>query len=418
MKYIIGLLILGYIAFVTAGVKTGHPLPDVVRMSGRGVKRAVPLIVILLLIGMMTGLWRDCGTIVTFVYYGVQFIRPRLFLLVTFLLTCLLSYALGTSFGVAGTAGVIFMVLARSGGVDPVITAGVILSGIYFGDRTSPASSTALTVASVTETELYTNVRNMLRTGLIPWLLCLAVYTYLSVRHPIHQIDASVLDAFTSHFSISMWCFLPAVFLLIMPLLRIPIQWTLLAGIVSAALVAVFAEGHSVLSVVLSSLRGYVPEAESLRAILSGGGMGSMATTVIIISIACSYTGIMDGTGWIVPIQNRVDRLADKIGLFPSMLLITLCSAAVFCNQIIGIMMSNDLLTKSYEKRGRSREELAIDIENCAITLPALVPWCILIAVPLAILGEGHLAVLYGIYIYVLPLITLIGKGLQRKEKV
>ena len=104
MKYIIGMLIIGYIAFTTAGVKTGHPLADVVRMSGRGVKRTLPLIAILLLIGMMTGLWRDCGTIVTFVYYGVQFIRPQLFLLVTFLLTCLLSYALGTSFGVAGTA--------------------------------------------------------------------------------------------------------------------------------------------------------------------------------------------------------------------------------------------------------------------------------------------------------------------------
>ena len=45
-------------------------------------------------------------------------------------------------------------------------------------------------------------------------------------------------------------------------------------------------------------------------------------------------------------------------------------------------------------------------------------PAAFLIAVPLAILGEGHLAVLYGIYIYALPLITLIGKGLQRKEKV
>lgn len=416
MKYIIGMLVLGYIAFTIAGVKTGHPLPDVVRMSGRGLKRALALIIILLLIGMMTGLWRDCGTIVAFVYYGVQFIRPQLFLLVTFLLTCLLSYALGTSFGVAGTAGVIFMVLARSGGVDPVITAGVILSGIYFGDRSSPASSTALTVAQITDTDLYTNVRNMFRTGFLPWLVCLAVYGYLSVRHPIHQIDASVLDAFSSHFSISFWCFVPAVFLLVMPLLRIPIKWTLIAGIVSAALVAVFVEGHSVQSVVLSSLRGYIPEAASLRDILSGGGMSSMATTVIIIAIACSYTGIMDGTGWIVPIQNRIDCLADRIGLFPSMLLITLCSAAIFCNQIIGIMMSHDLLAKSYEQRGRNPEELAIDIENCAITLPALVPWCILITVPLAILGVGHLAVLYGVYIYAVPLITLIGKGLKRKE--
>lgn len=414
MKYIIGLLIIGYIVFVTAGVRTGHPLPDVVRMSGRGTRRALPLIFILLLIGMMTGLWRDSGTIVAFVYYGVQFIRPQLFLLVTFLLTCLLSYALGTSFGVVGTAGVIFMVLARSGGVDPVITAGVILSGIYFGDRTSPASSTALTVATITGTDIYTNVRNMLRTGLLPWLLCLGIYGYLSVRNPIHQIDASVLDAFASHFTISVWCFFPALFLLVMPLLKVPIKWTLLAGIISAAAVSIIVQGHDALSVLLSSLRGYIPEAASLNEILSGGGMSSMATTVIIIGIACSYTGIMDGTGWIVPIQRRAGRLADRIGLFPSMLLITLCSATVFCNQIIGIMMCNDLMTRSYEERGESREQLAVDIENCAITMPALIPWCILITVPLAILDVGHLAVLYGVYIYAIPLVTLVTKAVRK----
>jgi len=273
-----------------------------------------------------------------------------------------------------------------------------------------------LTVATITDTDLYTNVRNMHRTGMIPWLLCLLVYGYFSWTCPIHQIDASVLDAFASHFSMAMWCFVPAVFLLIMPLLRVPIQWTLTAGILSAALVAVFVQGHDVLSVVLSSLRGYVPEAESLKDILSGGGMRSMATTVIIIGIACSYTGIMDGTGWIEPVQNRIDKLAARVGLFPSMLLITLCSAAIFCNQIIGIMMCNDLLTRSYMERGRSKEELAIDIENCAITLPALVPWCILITVPLAILGVGHQAVPYGIYIYAVPLITQIGKGTRRKK--
>ena len=172
MKYIIGMLVLGYIAFTAAGVKTGHPLSDVVRMSGRGVKRTLPLIAILLLIGMMTGLWRDCGTIVTFVYYGVQFIRPQLFLLVTFLLTCLLSYALGTSFGVAGTAGVIFMVLARSGGVDPVITAGVILSGIYFGDRCSFASSCASLMSALTGTRLYDNVPAMLKSAAPACLPC------------------------------------------------------------------------------------------------------------------------------------------------------------------------------------------------------------------------------------------------------
>ena len=39
---------------------------------------------------------------------------PSLFILVAFLLTVLLSYALGTSFGVASTAGVVLMALARA----------------------------------------------------------------------------------------------------------------------------------------------------------------------------------------------------------------------------------------------------------------------------------------------------------------
>ena len=107
---------------------------------------------------------------------GVKLVAPGLFLVVAFLLCVALSYVLGTSYGVSSTMGVILMALARSGGVDPIITAGVILSGVYFGDRCSPASSAASLVAAVTDTDLYQNVRQMLRTGLLPTLLTLGVY--------------------------------------------------------------------------------------------------------------------------------------------------------------------------------------------------------------------------------------------------
>lgn len=102
---------------------------------------------ILFFIGLLTGLWRSCGTIAFFIYHGIRVITPSLFILVAFLLTVLLSYALGTSFGVASTAGVVLMALARSGGVSEAVTAGVILSGIYFGDRGAPTSSCASLVA-------------------------------------------------------------------------------------------------------------------------------------------------------------------------------------------------------------------------------------------------------------------------------
>ena len=92
-----------------------------------------------------------------------------MFLLVAFLLTSFISYALGTSFGVVGTVGVILMALARSGGVDAAVTAGTIIAGAYFGDRCSPASSSAALVAAATGTALERNLRRMCVGELHPW---------------------------------------------------------------------------------------------------------------------------------------------------------------------------------------------------------------------------------------------------------
>lgn len=63
------------------------------------------------------------------------------------------------------------MALARSGGVSEAVTAGVILSGIYFGDRGAPTSSCASLVAALTETDLYGNVRRMFQTAALPYAL-------------------------------------------------------------------------------------------------------------------------------------------------------------------------------------------------------------------------------------------------------
>lgn len=415
MGFIIGALLAGYLVFLIIGTRLGHRLADVVLMSLDGVKKAVTLMLILLLIGVLTGTWRSAGSIVIFVYYGIRIISPHLFLVIAFLLTCLLSYALGTSFGVAGTAGVIFMTLARSGNVDPTIAAGVILSGIYFGDRTSPASSTAFTVASVTGTDLYTNVRNMLKTGLVPWLICLVFYGLLSFRNPIAGMDPAVTSAFESSFKMSYWAFLPAVIILVFPLLKINILITLGASIITASAVSLGVQGENIAGLLRTMILGYRAADTSLSQILDGGGMISMIGTVVIVAIACSYTGILEGTGLTDHLQKYIRRLSERIGLFPCVICITVIAAAIFCNQVIAIIMNNDLMGSLYEEKGRTREELAIDIENSAITIPALIPWCILISVPLAIFDVTYAAVPYAVYIYAIPLVNLAFKAIRRR---
>ena len=137
---------------------------------------------------MITGMWRASGIITFFVYYGIKIITPHLFILVAFLLSALLSYALGTSFGVAGTLGVIFITLAKSGDVNLAIAGGAILSGIYFGDRGSPVSSSAALTAAITHTDLAKNVREMMHSAILPMAICTAAYGVLSYMNPIRHV--------------------------------------------------------------------------------------------------------------------------------------------------------------------------------------------------------------------------------------
>lgn len=166
----------GIAAFAALGLRRGMTVRAMWDAAWAQGRKMCCVIVIYMLIGAITALWRSAGTIAFFIYHGLRIITPQLFLLVTFLLTSFISYALGTSFGVVGTLGVILMALARSGGVSVAITAGTIVAGAYFGDRCSPASSSATLVAAATDTNLYDNLHMMHRTGWLPYLVSLAAY--------------------------------------------------------------------------------------------------------------------------------------------------------------------------------------------------------------------------------------------------
>lgn len=148
----------GVILFWILGRRQGFTHRQLWEMAWKKCQKSLIVVEVIFLIGIITGLWRVGGTIPYCIVMGVKLVTPGLFLVVAFLLCVALSYVLGTSYGVSSTMGVILMALARSGGVDPIITAGVILSGVYFGDRCSPASSAASLVAAVTDTDLYQNV--------------------------------------------------------------------------------------------------------------------------------------------------------------------------------------------------------------------------------------------------------------------
>ena len=403
-------LLVRLFAFMAVGKHRGYSISSMTKMGIEGGKDSLIVIEVMCVIGFVTAVWRVSGTITVFVYYGMKIITPNLFLIITFVLSCLLSYALGTSFGVAGTVGVIFMTLARSGGVNPVITAGVIMSGVYFGDRGSPVSSSANMVASVTKTKIYDNVKQMMKVAIVPLILTMIVYAILSFMNPISHVDEELVTSFENEFNLSPWAFVPAVFMLILPLLKVDVIMSMLASIVSGILVAVLVQGVPILEVLKICVFGYVAEAGSLGEILNGGGLVSMLEIVGILIISSCYSGIFSGTGMIDSLQERLNEMTTRVGRYAVMFVMSIASAMIFCNQTIATLICADLLEKSYLECGGSREEMALDMENTVILISCLVPWCIGCSVPLSFLGVGTNCLPFAVYMYLLPILYFFTK--------
>ncbi len=373
-------------------------------------QKVLPATIIFLIIGAVTATWRACGTITFFIIYGVQIIRPPVFILVAFLLTALLSFALGTSFGVAGTAGIILMALARSGGVSEAITAGAILSGAFFGDRCSNASSSAIVVAAVTQTDLMSNLRLTQRSGLVPLAVTALLYLPLSLTHPIGAVDTGLLSSMRSVFSLSPLVVLPAVVMLVLPLLKVPVRRTMAISVALALGLMLFAQRMSVAESFLTIVRGYRPENQALTAILSGGGILSMVETILAVLSTSAFAGLLEGIGVLNRAKDLCQALAGRVGLFPAMIITSILTAVIFCNQLVAVVMGQQLLCGVYQQRGCSRQELALDIENSAIVLPPLIPWNVACHVPLTMLGGTPAALPYAIFLYMVPLCCLFTK--------
>ena len=403
-------LLAGLVVFWATGRHRGYKSKELAAMCREGVNTSLVVVEIMFLIGILTALWRAGGTIAYVVYYGISVITPHLFIIIAFLLCLVLSFAIGTSFGVVGTAGVMLMVLARSGGVDEIAAAGAIISGSYFGDRASPISSSAVLVAACSKTDLYRNVKTMLKTGALPTMACILIYGILSYRHPISDVNPDVIKALEESFRISWITLIPALLVLVLPILKVNIKITMMSSIAASFLITVFLQKMPVTDTFIACVTGYSAQSEALKGVLSGGGIVSMAEVIAIIVISSTYSGIFNGTHMLDSVQGRIAAAADKIGLFPAQVIMSFFTAGLFCNQTIGTMLNAQLLSGVYEKKGAVSEELAMDLENSIIIIAGLIPWSVAAAVPLSMLGVGSKALLYSCFLYMVPLCYLFTK--------
>lgn len=174
--------------------RLGRTGREIGKMIADGLGKAWIVVQVLIVIGLLTASWIACGAIPYLVRLGTLLIRPHVFLVCCFWLCAAMSFLLGTSFGTANTVGVVLITIARAGGVSIPMTAGAILCGIYFGDRSSPMSSSLLLLSTLSETRLYDNVRMGLASSAIPFALASGGYLLCSYVSPLSAASGQMAE--------------------------------------------------------------------------------------------------------------------------------------------------------------------------------------------------------------------------------
>ena len=217
-------------------------------------------------------------------------------------------------------------------------------------------------------------------------------------------MEQSILTAFKDDFTISWITVVPAICMLLLPLLKVKIIDAMIASIASGFLISIVVQKMPLLETMKCMMIGYDAKSQNLGTIINGGGLFSMIEVALIVLLSSSYSGIFTGTGMLTDLQNKIEKLMNKIGRFATMTIFSLCTIGIFCNQTISTMMCSDILKEPYKEAGASSEELAIDIENSVIVLAGIVPWALSCYVPLGFMQVGFDAIPFAVLLFLIPI--------------
>lgn len=393
-------LLIGLFLFSLYAKLKGNTVKAICTMIVDGAKTSKNILIVFCLVGILTALWRDCGTIPTIIAYTVDLINPKSFIFMTFLLCCLVSFLIGTSFGSAATMGVICVTMGTAMGVNPILTGGAMLSGVLFGDRCSPVSTSALLVSELTGTDIYENIKRMFKTAAVPFVVTSLIYIISGFFSHTDESKTDIAELFAKEVLITPFALIPAAVILVLALFKVKTRISMLCSIIAAFFVSLLVQKTEMLTLLECMVTGYKASLPELSSMLDGGGISSMVRVLLIVCISSAYSGIFNATGMLTNLIQKLEGLSQKTGSFAVTVFVSIFTSMISCNQTLAIILSDSLCGK-LEK---DKKQFAIDLENSVVVIAPLVPWSIAGAVPLTSAGAPTASLFAACYLYLIPM--------------
>lgn len=384
-------------------------------------------IFILLMIGSLTATWMLSGIVPSLIYYGLKLINPSIFLAVAFLLTSVVSILSGSSWTTCGTIGVALISAGSIIGINEGWLAGAIISGAYFGDKRSPLSDSCNLSASVAGVDLYKHIHYLLYTNLPSFIISLIVFIIVGFTSDVNHTDIqSILNNVTGSFNISGWFLLIPCFTIFMIYKKMPPFVTLFISALMGGILAFFVQPQIVSQIygeiqgtfnqffysilkMMSSPLSIDAGNEMMSTLASTKGMSGMLNTVWLILSVVTFGGVMQGSGMIDAITEKMIKLMTNTVSVVSYTIGT----CIICNltlsdQYMAILLPGKMFSETYRKKGYAPELLSRTLEDSATVTSVLVPWNTCAVAQSTVLGVSTLTYLpYCIFNIISPLMSI-----------
>ena len=411
---------------------------NILKTISKNISSTTSAIIILLLIGSLTGTWLISGVVPAMIYYGLQILNPDFFLLASCIICAIVSLASGSSWSTIATIGIALIGIGQVLGISEGLIAGSIISGAYFGDKMSPLSDTTNLAAAMASSDLFSHIKYMMYTTIPSFVITLIIFFFigLSIETTTTQNINELLISLNSKFNINIFLFLVPILVVALIIKKTPAIPALMAGVALGALFAIVFQPQiikeisqtdilnikSYYKVIIDSIASDIQintENKLMNNLLNSGGMKGMLSTIWLVICAMSFGGAMQETGLLKRISEPVIQYAKTTGS----LIATTSGTCIFFNlttadQYLSIVVPGKMFEDSFKNKGLAPENLSRTLEDSGTVTSVLIPWNTCGAAQSAVLGVATLTYLpFCFFNLISPLMTMTYGYLKIKIK-
>lgn len=379
----------------------------------------MPTFLIVIMVGMLVGIWMAGGTVPSLMYYGMQVISPKILVPLAFVLCALTSEFTGTSFGSVATTSI------------PVpLVVGAVVSGAWLGDKMSPLSDTTNLASGVSKVPLYDHIHSMQYTTLPAAVVALILFTIAGLYYSGGSMDLAqqklILDTLSKHFNINILLILPAILVILISVFKLPSLLGMgLAVVVSAAFAMVF-QGVNFVDLMNYAFNGFSIETgvSIVDPMLNRGGVLSMSELLVTFMVASVMGAVITSTGILDVLAKNVLLKFIKNRTVLVFVTLVYCYVVNFLTaggQTVSIIVTEQTFESTYEDMNISRKVLSRTLEDSGTLSAPIVPWGVATIYVMGVLGCSTAYIPYAWFIFIVPIFSMIcaitGIGIWDKEE-